>query len=169
MKKSLFGLVGAFLAVVLITRFALTQAPGKAPAPKDPPKSAPKETVLLDDVPVNQVKEFMRAKLDHSQKVLEGLAVEDYALIAKHSQELSLLSLAAGWQVIQTPTYSEHSTDFRRTVDTMTEAGKNKNLDGATLAYVEMTMKCVACHKYVRKIRTARSDSPPPRGATTLR
>lgn len=105
--------------------------------------------------PANQVKEFMRKKLVHSQKVLEGLTVNDLEMVAKHSQELSLLSRAATWQVLQTPDYLQQSADFRRTADTLTDAAQKGNLDGAALAYVELTMKCVSCHKYVRGVRIA--------------
>lgn len=103
---------------------------------------------------------FMRAKLEHSQKVLEGLTLEDYDKIAKHAQEMSLLSQASTWQALQTPEYHDRSVEFRRSVDALTEAAKKKNLEGAALAYVEVTMKCVSCHKYVRKVRMARVDEP---------
>jgi cytochrome c556 len=98
---------------------------------------------------------FMRSKLEHSQKLLEALAVEDFAGMAKDSQALSLLSLAASWQVLQTPEYAQQSLEFRRSADALTEAARKKNLDGAALAYVQMTMKCVSCHKYVRGVRMA--------------
>ena len=32
----------------------------------------------------------------------------------------------------------------------MQAKAKAKNLDGATLAYVRLTMNCIECHKYVR-------------------
>lgn len=102
--------------------------------------------------------EFMRAKLEHSQKILEGLTTENYDMIAKNSQELSLLSLAASWQVLQTPEYNQQSLEFRRLADQISKAAEDKNLDGAALAYVGMTMKCVECHKYVRGAKTAQLD-----------
>ena len=34
----------------------------------------------------NKVSDFMRLKLQHSQKVLEGIALEDFDEIAEHSQ-----------------------------------------------------------------------------------
>lgn len=108
----------------------------------------------------NKVGEFMRAKLTHSQKILEGLAMEDFDLIAKHSQDLSLLSQAATWQVLQTAEYRDRSTEFRRSADALTEAAKKKNLEAAALAYVDVTMKCVNCHKYVRHVRMAKADPP---------
>jgi hypothetical protein len=98
---------------------------------------------------------FMRSKLDHSQKILEGLATDDLAMVTKHSQELSLLSHASNWEVLQTEDYAQHSREFRRAADTLTKAARDKNLDGATLAYVSVTMSCVNCHKYVRGIRMA--------------
>ena len=103
---------------------------------------------------------FMRAKLEQSQKVLEGLALEDFDKIAKHSQEMSLLSQASTWQVLQTTEYHDRSVEFRRSVDALTEAARKKNLEGAALAYVDVTMKCVSCHKYVRKVRMAKVGDP---------
>jgi cytochrome c556 len=108
----------------------------------------------------NKVSEFMRAKLVHSQKVLEGLATENFDQIAKNAQDLSLLSQAATWQVLQTAEYRDRSTEFRRSADALAEAAKKKNLEGAALAYVDVTMKCVNCHKYVRQVRMARAPAP---------
>ena len=109
------------------------------------------------DKEVDKVGEFMRAKLLHSQKILEGLATENYDMMAKHSQEMSLLSQASTWQVLQTPEYRDRSTEFRRSSDALTEAAHKKNLEAAALAYVDVTMKCVNCHKYVRKVRMVRA------------
>lgn len=103
----------------------------------------------------NKVSKFMRAKLGHSQKVLEGLAIDDLELVAKNAQDLSLLSLEAGWQVLQTEDYQQQSREFRRAADALKDAAKKQNLDGAALAYVDVTMKCITCHKYVRGIRMA--------------
>lgn len=104
------------------------------------------------------VQTFMRAKLTHSNEVLEGLTTENFDQIAKHGQELSLLSRATSWNVLQTPEYKQRSLEFRRGTDALTKAGKNKNLDGAALAYVDVILKCVNCHKYVRGVRTARVE-----------
>jgi cytochrome c556 len=96
---------------------------------------------------------FMRAKLDHSQKTLEGLAKADYELIAQHSQAISLLCEDVMWGVLKTPEYHERSREFQRSVNAITDAARQKNLEAATLAYVEATMKCVTCHKYVRQAK----------------
>lgn len=95
-------------------------------------------------------KEFMRDKLELSQKLLEGLANEDYDLLIAKATRLSAMSQEAGWQVFENPEYAEHSLTFRKNVDALIRAAKNKNLDGATLAFVRVTMNCVDCHKFVR-------------------
>ena len=92
----------------------------------------------------------MRAKLAHSSEVLEGLALEDFDMIGRGAQELSLASQASSWQVLQTEDYARQSAEFRRSCDTLRTAAKAKNLDGAALAWMDVTMKCIQCHKYVR-------------------
>jgi hypothetical protein len=98
---------------------------------------------------------FMRLKLQHSQKLLEGIALEDFASIEKSAQQLSLLSHEENWRVFTTPEYLRHSEEFRRAVETVREAATKKNVDGAALGYVGMTLNCVQCHKYVRDVRMA--------------
>jgi hypothetical protein len=102
-------------------------------------------------------RDFMRLKLSESQRILEGLVREDYDAMAKHAQDLRLLSLDASWQVLQTSEYAQQSLEFRRAAEALATAAKNRNLDGAALAYVDVTMKCVNCHKYVRTVK----PSPP--------
>ena len=36
-------------------------------------------------------------------------------------------------------------------LDRIESIAKAKNIDGATLAYVQLTVNCVNCHKYVRE------------------
>ncbi len=104
----------------------------------------------------DQVAVFMRAKLAHSQNVLEGLAMEDYDLISRGAHDLALASQASSWQVLQTEDYARQSAEFRRSCDNLRTAAKAKNLDGAALAWMEVTMKCVQCHKYVRDAERVR-------------
>lgn len=102
----------------------------------------------------NAVGAFMRVKLGHSQKLLEGLALKDFDSIAKNSQAISLMSQEATWNVLQTKEYFDRSKEFRRTVDALTDAARKKNLEAAALGYVEMTMQCVHCHNYLRDVQT---------------
>ena len=95
-------------------------------------------------------REFMRDKPELSQKVLEGLALEDFDLIIAKAAKLSAMNKEADWRVFENPDYDQPSLVFRRQVDALAKAAKDKNLDAATLAYVRLTMSCVDCHKLVR-------------------
>jgi len=110
------------------------------------------------DEPPKKVRDLMRKKLENSQKVLEGIAVNDFKLIAKHADELIDLSKQVEWRVLKTPQYEIHSNQFRRSAETLIKDAKDKNLDAAALTYMEMTLTCVRCHKYVREERMTRLD-----------
>lgn len=97
--------------------------------------------------------ELMKQKLAASEKILEGLALEDYDAIVQHSQRISLLTLEESWNYLQTVDYRRESEEFRRAADAVSAAAKQKNLDGAALAYMQMTLSCVRCHKYLRSNR----------------
>jgi cytochrome c556 len=105
----------------------------------------------------DDLRDFMQVKLKHSQSVLEGLVLEDFDKIAKNAQEMSLLSLAETWQVLQTPEYIDYSRKFRNATDTLSDMAKKKNLTEATKAFNLMTTRCVECHKYVRGVRMVKS------------
>ena len=103
-------------------------------------------------------KEFMRDKLELSQRVLEGLATEDYDLIIAKGTRLSAMTKEADWRLFENPDYDQQSVTFRRHVNSLVKAAKDKNLDAATLAYVRVTMSCVDCHKLVRGKLVASTD-----------
>ena len=114
-------------------------------------------TGRADDKPDAKAK-LMQRKLAESQKVLEGLALNDFEKIAKHAEELIEISKLAGWRVVKTPRYELYSNDFRRTAEDLVQKAKDRNLDGAALSYVELTLTCVKCHKHVREERMVRLD-----------
>lgn len=97
--------------------------------------------------------EFMRQKLEFSKNLLEGLAIENYEIIEKNAKSLKVLSEAAEWEVPTIPNATDYvafTTEFQRIADDLAKQAKNKNIDGATLAYVKLTVNCVQCHKFVR-------------------
>lgn len=93
---------------------------------------------------------FMQRKLDYTRTVVDGLATEDFQKIAKGAQDLMLLSHEADWKVVTTPEYLKMSQEFRETTERLRNQGQQKNLDGAALAYFEVTLNCIRCHKQLR-------------------
>ena len=93
---------------------------------------------------------FMRLKLEPAKQILEGIATENYELIAKSAQQIQTLTLDEKWNVVQTMEYARNSDEFQRSVALIRDSAKNRNLDGATLAYMQMTLNCVKCHRDLR-------------------
>ncbi len=99
------------------------------------------------DIPTREV---MKAKLQHSQAALEGIALADFDAVQASAQKLTQLSQAAGWRTRRTPEYDLFTAEFRRRTEALEQSAREKNIDGATLAYSQMTFTCVNCHKYIR-------------------
>ena len=135
MRKRISVLVIAILCLVL------PALAGRAEAPK---------------TDKDKMSALMRKKLEHSQKVLEGITTQDYKMISSNADELIAISTDAEWKAaLKTPRYGVHSNDFRREAEDLIKAAKEKNVDAAAVAYVEMTLTCVKCHKHVREERIA--------------
>ena len=97
--------------------------------------------------------ELMRQKLDHAQALLGAVVLGDHAQVERIAGELVLLSEASTWSPLQTPQYLHHASVFREAARSLAEEARARDIDGVSLAYVEMTLSCVQCHKHVRGAR----------------
>lgn len=104
-----------------------------------------------------RLSELMRQKLDHSQQLLAAVVLGDHVDVERFAHELVLISEASTWSPLQTPEYLHYASDFRESANTLIEDAQARNLDGVSLAYMEMTLTCVQCHKHVRGSRMAES------------
>ncbi len=109
----------------------------------------------------HDVAPFMQRKLVHAKNTLEGLVLRDFERIAQNAQQISLMSLDTSWQVLQSSEYAEKSAEFRISANELAEAAKAENLDGATLAYIKMTLNCVDCHKRIPSWQTSNAPQLP--------
>jgi hypothetical protein len=98
---------------------------------------------------------IMQLKLEYAHNLLQALILEDFEAMDRNSKRLQRLSEASNWNVIRTHEYTRHSSEFRLAVDALERAAQEKDLDAAALAYVEMTLKCLQCHKFVRGVDRA--------------
>ena len=119
----------------------------------------------LDIAPTDGGK-MEQKRLETSGELLEALdksAAEARAALQNTSDEHLMTPwklLAGGKVVMETPRYEVYSEEFQRVTLTMAKLAGEKNLDGAALAYVDLTLNCVKCHKHVREVRmTRRSGS----------
>jgi len=130
-------ILGAVLGAVLMAGLAATVAPND-----------PKLTT----------REVLRAKLDSSQKVLESIATENFVTLNVQAQKLVALSQAAGWSARPTPEYKQHTAEFRRHAEALQKAARAENVDAASLAWFQMTISCVNCHRHIRGVRTVSAE-----------
>jgi cytochrome c556 len=104
--------------------------------------------------------EIMKQKLGISQRVLEGLATENFQLIVTSASKLKTLSQQDAWNARNTPEYQQFTGDFRRHAEALIQAAKLTNIDAASVAYFQLTLSCVNCHKYIRNSRVASLPFP---------
>jgi hypothetical protein len=93
---------------------------------------------------------FMRAKLSASTKILEGLALEDLDLVREGAVEMNKMSQAEQWRRHEDMLYRQFSADFRQTTSDLIDAAKEHQFDRAALKWMDATMACIECHRYVR-------------------
>ncbi len=93
---------------------------------------------------------WMKQKLAASQNILRGLTSPDYEAIEKNAQAMIALGYLEKWVRANTPGYQIMLKDFEYANRALVSAAREKNLDGATVAYFQLTLSCVNCHKIVR-------------------
>jgi hypothetical protein len=93
---------------------------------------------------------WMKQKLVASQNILAGLTKGNYEAIEKNAQSMLAVAYLEKWIRSGTPGYQKLMKDFEFANKSLTLAAREKNLDGATIAYVQLTFSCVHCHKLVR-------------------
>jgi len=104
------------------------------------------------------VQKLMSLKLDYRQQILEAVLIEDFEALKELSFKLSAVAGAGDWLVIRSEAYNQRTAEFLRAVESLREAPKHRNIDAAAMAYVDMTLTCVQCHKYVREYRSEPND-----------
>lgn len=135
-------------------------------AEKPEPAKTPQAKTLQSDARPEKAKEpalakFMRAKLNASAQILEGLCLEDFEAIQKGAEKLQSMSNEERWRVSNDAMYRQQSAEFRDAVDNiLTAAKEKKNLDSAALAWTKTTLSCIECHRWVRNTLLADQTQP---------
>jgi hypothetical protein len=106
-----------------------------------------------EEKPAQQSSVLMAKKLEHAQGILEGLATKDFELIAKHAKIMNTFTELETWFRSDLPNYDAQLRMFRHANEELIRQAKAKNLEGATLANVQLTLCCISCHRTVRDHR----------------
>ena len=94
---------------------------------------------------------FMRKKLGYAQGVLEGITLEKFDLVQTNAALLRDMSQTNVFRLLGNRAYLANSSNFQASIDELTAAAKDKNLERATRAYSSMAQACVECHKTFRR------------------
>ena len=103
---------------------------------------------------------LMRAKLASSQKVVEGLMANEFALIRKGAEEMRTICDATEWHASDDQVYAHYRSELRRTAKKLIMLADEKNLDGASYTYMHSLTTCITCHEYCRDVLHIAAQSP---------
>ena len=116
----------------------------------------------------DETRPLMRAKLQGSEYVLDGLVTEDFSLIRRGAENMKNISLAVQWPRSQDQVYDHFGDEFRRQCDSLMDLADKRNLEGAHFTYLSMTTTCINCHNYVRRSFRVERDATHPQGPVRL-
>jgi len=97
----------------------------------------------------------MRQKLIDAQGVMAAVVTSDWGELDRRSKALAKATEDPAWLVLRTPEYAKQGEAFLRAVNDLLDTAARRDADGAPLAYVALTMRCVQCHRYVARARIA--------------
>ncbi len=80
----------------------------------------------------------------------------DFDAIGKTARTMNSLTHMEKWVRGTTPEYRTQLRFFENANEQIIRAADKENLDGAALAYVQLTLSCVNCHKVVRDLGSAK-------------
>jgi hypothetical protein len=96
---------------------------------------------------------WMKKKLEFSQNILAGIANADFDKIVTSAEAMRNLSKIEGFIRSRTPGYRTQLQIFEESAEEIIRQGKKDNVEGAALAFTQLTISCVNCHKQLREAK----------------
>jgi len=96
---------------------------------------------------------WMKKKLGFSQQILAGIATADFDAISENAQAMRNLSKVEGFIRGQTPGYRTQLQIFDEAAAEIARQAQKDNVDGVALAFTQLTISCVNCHKHLREAK----------------
>ncbi len=97
-------------------------------------------------------RDLMRTKLMYSQNIVEGLAVKNFALVRDGAREIDGVMRAIVIGPNDNPEYKQMAADLRMATDNLVRAADSGNLEASALRYFELTLRCIDCHEFLRRV-----------------
>lgn len=96
---------------------------------------------------------WMTKKLEFSKNVLAGLTRGDFELVRKNAEAMRVVGYLEMWDRANLPEYRRQIRYFEDANKELLRHAASKNINGATLAYTQLTLSCVHCHNIIRDTR----------------
>ena len=94
---------------------------------------------------------WMRTKLEFSRNILAGLASEDFDKVAKNAEAMQAMSKFEAFIRGRMPGYRTQLQVFQSANEEIIRQAQKDNVEGAALAFTQLTISCVNCHKQLRE------------------
>ena len=152
----LSSVLASTLALFAVVTFLQSTNLRETASAQDEPKAATKPSESDEssadkkDEPAHALSRFMRQKLQSSSSILEGLCTEDMSMVSEAAKKLKGMSGEEKWRVSNDMVYKRFSVEFVNAVDELQRQADDDDIDGASLAWFNVTMKCLKCHEWVR-------------------
>lgn len=98
-----------------------------------------------------QASVWMRKKLDYSQNILAGITSGDFELVRQNANAMRGLGRIEIFVRARTPGYKSQMQVFQEANDELLRQAQKENADGAALAFTQLTISCINCHKQIRE------------------
>jgi hypothetical protein len=94
---------------------------------------------------------WMKLKLEYSQKLLAGIAKGDFDSIVQNAEGMRGLTMIEEFVRGRKPGYALQLDIFKDANSEMIKQAQQGNLEGTALAFTQLTLSCVNCHKRIRE------------------
>jgi hypothetical protein len=129
--------------------FTIATADDKKPATERPKaKEVQKQDEKIDD---KNPSIWMKKKLDYSQNILAGITAEDFDKIADNARAMKGLGKFEAFVRSRNAAYTRQLQSFEDINEEIIRQADNDNVEGVALAFTQLTVNCVNCHKVLRQ------------------
>lgn len=144
MKTRLRFYLGAGLMIVGAATFGGTSFTTVSLGQESFPKESPEQPMSV----------WMAKKIEYSKAILEALTAGRYDDIEKHAEQMRMIGKVEGFVRGRSPSYKAHLQTFDLATRELKRQAAAKNIEGATLAFHQLTTSCVTCHQTLRETPT---------------
>ena len=126
-------------------------------AQAEPPKTEGKPEVTKE----KPMSFWMSQKLDYAKQILESLTSGDFDSLAQAAEKMQFVGKIEGFVRNRNPDYATQLRMFELANQELVRQAERRNIEGATLAFNQLTSSCVACHVQIREEGKSNPISPP--------